>query len=777
MNIYRKLVLFFFFFFFFISIIYSQTIIKGKILDGENKPIEFANVSLHRDSLCVDKVISDSLGDFLLIAEKGNYNIKIHQFGKEIYNKEIELNDDKDLGNIIVDNSMVLKEVTIDGRKKLIEHKIDRMVFNVENSARAVGDAVEALRATPGLQVTEDAIKIVGSAGVTSVMIDGRIVNMSGEQLIGYVKSLQSSQIKSIEVISVPPSKYSAEGTSGLVNIVLKKQKSDTWSAGVSSSYKQTTVSLFTESANFNYKKNRVSISSNINYMVGKIRDEKYTTIKYPYGNFTSDANTDVKISFPSGRLGIDYEITPKWSVGTIYSMFYAKPNIKKINLSKDEINTYQTSKITGRTAEKNAYNFHTTLKTDSVGGKVDLDFDYFNFSGKDNQYFDIYKNKLFDSNNENNSYQDIDSYSVNLDVDHPTKFAKLNYGTRFSFTNINSKLYSDIKQVGFVQNDYFKYDENTQAFFASINKSFGNKFSAMFGLRLENTNFRTNSISTGEKKKSNYTKLFPTAYLQYKPNENNNFYANFMQRISRPNFSDLNPFRIYSSPFEYWQGNPELQPVGINRISLTYDYKGISQTSLQTEFVKKFSDILVFIENKSDIKAMPIEFMSGYILGILENYTYDEKSWLRIGIQGSFGYARFNSKVYPLTPKKEEGFMWAISIYPDFKINNNISTGFDLTYYSRNILTDFSINASKVELDLYFKIKFGSSWNLSMNAKDLLKSKIYNSSIRNNIEMNYIFYNDARSVTIGIDYKFGGKVKINERKNKNTEEANRMSN
>ena len=117
-----------------------------------------------------------------------------------------------------------IETVVITGKKKLIDRKVDRLIFNVENSIASQGvDATEALANTPLLKVDENrGISIVGKSGV-SVMVNDRMINLSGNELINYLRSLRSDNISKIEVITTPPSKYEAQGNSGLINIILKK--------------------------------------------------------------------------------------------------------------------------------------------------------------------------------------------------------------------------------------------------------------------------------------------------------------------------------------------------------------------------------------------------------------------------------------------------------------------------------------------------------------------------------------------------------------------------
>jgi hypothetical protein len=158
------------------------------------------------------------------------------------------------IGNIL---EKQIQEVEIQAKKKLVERKIDRLVFNVENSISAIGgDALDALKITPGLRVHNDKISMIGKSGM-SVMVDDKLIQLSGEDLINYLKTISSDNIKSIEVITTPPAKYDAEGNSGIVNIKLKKTKPNQWSASFKSSYIQSTYPKGSVGGNFNYKKNK----------------------------------------------------------------------------------------------------------------------------------------------------------------------------------------------------------------------------------------------------------------------------------------------------------------------------------------------------------------------------------------------------------------------------------------------------------------------------------------------------------------------------------------
>ena len=205
-------------------ILFSQVNIGGQIKDKDNKSIEFLEVQLqNKDSIIVKSELTDVDGKFKIIAEKGEYHLLIKQLGKILQKQKVSANQDIDIGVIqVVVNQQQLQKVLITSKKKLIDRKVDRLVFNVENSiSSAGGDAIDALKITPNIRVQNDKISMIGRSGM-GIMVDDKLIQLSGDDLINFLKTISSDNIKSIEVITTPPAKYSAEGNSGLVNIKLK---------------------------------------------------------------------------------------------------------------------------------------------------------------------------------------------------------------------------------------------------------------------------------------------------------------------------------------------------------------------------------------------------------------------------------------------------------------------------------------------------------------------------------------------------------------------------
>ena len=189
----------------------AQIKISGKVIDDKNNPVEFAEIiQFDKDSTAIKSGFTNEKGDFILETHSGSYKLQIRQLNKIFLSRTIELISNLDLGTIVVDNINQLESVTVIGKKKLIEKKNDRLVFNIENTISATGgDGLDALKITPGVKVQNDKVYIIGKGSV-SVMIDDRLIQLKEEDLGNYLKSISSDNIKSIEVITTPPAKYDA---------------------------------------------------------------------------------------------------------------------------------------------------------------------------------------------------------------------------------------------------------------------------------------------------------------------------------------------------------------------------------------------------------------------------------------------------------------------------------------------------------------------------------------------------------------------------------------
>ncbi len=777
--------------------------VSGMLADKTGKPYELAEIVLYKnDSVAVAVEFSDANGKFNIKVQEGDYALAIRQFGKIIYSRELVLNKDTDLGVINIESMQQLQEIIVQGKTKLIERKVDRLVFNVENSQSAAGgDAIDVLKVTPNINVQNDQISIIGKSTL-AVMINDRIMQLSGDDLINFLKTIPADNIKNIEVITTPPAKYDAEGNSGLINIKLKKTPDNSWNATVFGAYKQAAYGTGSTGGNFNYNKDKMAFVLSTNYTKGSYRGKEESSIYYPAKLWDSKGVAKYESDLWNGRAGVDYQFTKKWNMGVQYIGSFNKPDIEDdnetniIDANPGIPNGVITTK--GKNLRKrnlNTLNWHTNVDLDTLGRKISADFDYLNYIADNDAVFhsDTYNSAQAEVPNgrvaaNNLIHQKINNYSGQVNVEHPLQWMNLSYGTKLSFSKTrNDVAYFDI--TGSIplfdtsQSDQFEYKENTQALYASGNKKFGNnKWETQLGLRMENTRTEGYSIVLNEKVKKEYTQFFPTAYITYTPNEQHSFSLNYSKRINRPGFNALNPFKWYSSPYAYSEGNPYLQPSFSHNIEANYGYRDLLQTTL---FFSRDTDNSgqVVLLNESDYtqRVTRLNYFDSYSFGFQQVYIFKKFHWLESQnmVVGYFQHS--DSKIYPVTPRSNEGLGGSIGTSNNFILNKDktIRAGFDLQYQFPNRSGDLVYNYGITQLNVSARFSFlDKKLQLTIVGNNLLKAYDFNNkSNRNDIEAYYKGYYDTRYCRVSLLYKWGSsKVNVAERQVSNEEEKNRTN-
>lgn len=778
----------------------SQNTITGKIVGQTAEPIEFAEVVLQTlDSIAVKSELTNEEGIFTIRdVSNGTYKINIQYFSEYIHSQIIKVEGNLDLETIVTDASLTLGELVITGKKPLIERKVDRLVFNVENSVAATGgNGLDALKLAPRIKVQNDEISMIGKGSV-AVLINDRIVQMSGEDLSTYLKSLNAEDIKSIEVISNPPAKYSAEGNSGLVNIVLKKSKNDAWNASLRSIYQQATYAKGNVGGAFNMQKGKIQLNTAISYTNGSNAPQETNKIFYPNLTWDEVNNRRDFTDALSTRLGLEYKINDKLSTGFTYNYINSNPLIKEIDKTTltNPSNSVLDSLITtlGRNEYDktlNSLNYHLIYDIDTIGRKLSLDFDYFNYKNETNRIFNTQSffpnnqpipNSLEEARNFGN--QDIQNYSVNLDIEHPTDWVTYNYGARISFTETDNLFnYFDIIDNEEILNPNFSnqfiYKENTQALYLSAQKSFSEKWDTKIGLRYEFTQTEGFSQTLNQTNINDYSKLFPTVYLSYTPNDIHSFSINYGKRISRPSFNFLNPFRFVNNPYSYSEGNPFLQPAFTDNIEFEYAFKDNLITNIYYSYTDDdFEQVTIIDANTNVQQVIPLNFIVNKMFGITQTFIFKPTKWWDVNASADVYYRDTNSKI-PVTLQYLSGWSGEFNISNDFILNSNKTLLANLNYnYTTEGVDNLDYNSSANQLDIALKwLLLDKSLIISLYANDILSSNRFTyTSFSNGIENSFRNYYDERFFRIGVIYNFGKKFNINNRENKNQDEYNRTN-
>ncbi len=654
--------------------------ISGSILDEQQKPLEFCNVLLHqyKDSLFLEGTTSDSTGSFNFKNIKpGNYFIEIIYIGyKTDTLNNIQVTEDKDvaLATVMLNpDATVLGNVEIKSTRPVIERKADRLVYNVENSTKSSGEnSFDLLRSVPGVSITgNDQINVNGKSGV-QVMINGRVENLSGDQLVTFLKSIQSSNIKKIEVISNPSAKFDAEAKGGIINIQLKNNSRSGVNGSVYANYRQNKYAS-TEAGfnlNVNYKKLVVSMAYNYSYGKGYqdhifTRDFTFNDSIQQYDEKGKDVN---RFMGHFGNLQINYNINDKHTVGISSETFGFSDNhignsilkiydnIAKSNEFSDIQKTTNTTKASGVSP---TVNFHYIGNLDTSGTKLEFNYDFafFRFFTNSSLLTDDYdKQETFISNlynfTQNNPFI-VHLHTSNLNYYKPLKKGhSIETGFKFTWTKTgNDVQFKNWDGTQYIldagKSNKFEYIENINAIFGIWSKEWKKNWSTNLGLRIEQTNTNQYSVTLNSRTKKHYVDFFPSLFIQKTIKEKHSLNINFSRKIQRPNFEDLNPFEFYLSPYSIWTGNANLKPQLVNLTEITYTFKNTYSFFINHENLNNNSTHLVFQDDSTKIstyRASNFRVRNNLNIGLSINK--DLFKWWSISANATYTFFRYNSIV-----------------------------------------------------------------------------------------------------------------------------------
>lgn len=752
------------------SYFFAQSI-EGTVTDLQNKPAPETEVLIIKADTKFS-AITDENGMFKIpLKEDGNYILEIIRDGVKTNSENITVkgNSKKNIKLKEVPVEKKIEGVTLIARKKLFERKVDRLVFNVENSVASQGiDAVEALAKTPMVRATDDAISIAGKSNV-AVMINDRLLNLNGQELINYLKTIRSDDILKIEVITTPPAKYEAEGKSGLINIILKKNTNLGWNGSLqtSGSYYGGRPATSTRSGTtFNYQGDKLSVTGNLS-----IGDNYWENRSYNYLTGTTDNNywktnstSSNNYRYKGGGLKGEYKINDKNLVGINYNYSFSNPleqGESKANIfDKDGyLDVFSDYSNRNRRKVHNASAFYD-VKLDSSGSKLSLTANVMlnNFNAR-NLYNTITSDEVSTFANPISKYRiysgqaDLEKTFGKVKTEAGLKYTKIKNDSEFNFFNIEDDQYI----LNTKRTNTFFYNEQNYAAYASASFKINDKLDAKAGLRYEYTTLEGISMNDDSSAKIKYGKLFPTAYISYKPNENNAFSLNYSRRISRPYFGNLNPFKFYVSEFEYSTGNPYLLPSFSDNFEFGYVLNNNFNVTLYYNYNKDNWDRIQVVEGKSKYSIVK-NFYNQDQAGINISYNYNKLKWMESNIFVNGYYAK--TKSYdPTAVAAAAGYSANFNVDNNFFLNksktltlmlglwSNLPNRDGNTYYYANasVYTGMKLNLMEKKLLI----------NLYVN--DLLNTN-RNKGIEYypNYDVEYFNKGITRNIYLSVTYKFG---------------------
>ena len=635
----------------------AQTNLKGEIKDYNNEAAYGATVTVSSlpDSQQVATTTANSQGRFEFSNLRSNsYFIKISYQGMKPYQSPtIALKTNTVTLPVIFlqpVKAKELNEVVVKSSKPMIVQEADRTIINVEAMGSAATlSANEVLERTPGVTVDQNgSIQLNGRTGVM-VLIDGRSTYMSGNDLMIYLKSLPAQMLDKLELMTEPPAKYDAGGSS-VINIVLKKNRLYGLTGNVGSTQSMGYTWRSYNNLNLNYRQGKLNFFSGI----GISRDAN-RTVTLSTRTITEGANSQQYKSENTSlnknlngniRLGFDYDATKKTVIGGQF--FLQKSNREDEAVFNNIVNTQnQYGNNDGEfdwSSMSASFNF--IHKPGKQGSEWSGDISYQEFANNGARNFT--STNYTDTQVFNNTFY-TPANILTVKTDYKTSISKkttLEMGLKIGLVKNNNQADVAVKDgADFVadpsQSNHFVYDENINAAYLSMKHNFNSRTSMQMGLRAEDTNIEGNLAPNlavpGEKFSQKYTDLFPTFFLMRQLDSLGKHSLSFSygRRLNRPNYQMFNPFLNYIDDYSYSSGNPAFRPFYLHNLQLRYQNNKGLNVGVAVDFADGIGGHLNNREGDKFVRR-PYNLGKGYRIGLIVNYNKRlNKYWnMNIGAQ-----------------------------------------------------------------------------------------------------------------------------------------------
>jgi outer membrane receptor protein involved in Fe transport len=789
--------------------------ITGKILDENGRSVEGATVSLIcvTDSVIVKYEPAAADGGFHFeMIKAGAYHIRISSTGKLPYKSErIEIDAQHQMVRLPVivmhADTKALQEVMVISKKHFLEQKIDRTVVNVDAQISNAGTtALEVLEKSPGVNVSENgAISLHGKAGVT-IYIDDKPTYLSGSDLQNYLRSMPSSMLSQIELMTNPPAKYDAAGTGGIINIKTKKTKLTGFNLGMNLSLRQSRYTETNNSMDFNYRKDKINVFGTLAYTVRNsfndvdINRQYFYNAGQPSGAFRQNSYIRRQGDGYKATLGMDIFTSEQTTLGVLLTGLVRSPGNRNNSQGQLYNATYQAdSSIVSQNNEQGKFkngtanlNYKHTFKKD--GPEITANLDYLAFATDNNQ---VFLNQNYNAAGILSSADQLNGnlpaaihiYAAKVDYSQPVaKDWKLEAGAKSSYTSTDNQAdYVNIvggnATADYDKTNHFLYKEDINAGYLNLNKDF-KRLSIQAGLRLENTNSRGHQLGNVQKPDSafnrNYTSLFPTLYLLYKLDTlgDHQLKLTYGRRIERPYYQDLNPFISPLDKYTYYTGNPYLLPSYSKNYELGYIYKDRITVTLS------YMDIGNRVTETIDIRNgyyydRPGNIGNTKIYDLNVDAGFDPTSWFSLQLSGDVWQIRQNSDFYTGT-LANHSLSFSGQALLQFKLKKGWTLQTDGKYQGKQTDAQFLI-AARGRWNAAVSKVLSPKATLKFSISDLLYTNINKGTIGSLYQTSASFrtLTDSRAALLTLSMRFGKSV-AGQRKHNQTgagEENDRVKN
>lgn len=789
--------------------------ITGMVIDkSTNQPVEYATVTIYRakDSTMVTGGITDHQGRFSL--EKiayGVYNVKINFIGYTASVKRgIKLSQPSlDIGSVaLAPSSQVLEGVTVTGHQNEVQVNLDKKVYNIDKTMYGTGGtALDIMQSLPAVQVDFDGNVSMRGADVT-ILIDGRPSNLVS------LDQMPAVLIERVEVISNPSAKYDPEGVSGIINIILKKDVqrglngivnltagwNDKWMGNVALNYRKNKVNLFT---NYTLR----------SFHVGSYQDFwSQNTLANSSTFQQKNTSTISNMRMQNIQLGIDYFIDKR---NTISTSFTLEPR----NMRSRDTTSGFFNENSLHTYDYGRHSWNTS--TNKGGFEYDLNFKH-EFHREGAQLTAEVNVDRGNSKSEQGAieqYEKVTSASSSLDNLHPFNYQitnTTNDNTRSFFrtdlewpmaekgrieagyqisnnqSTLNyslSKSYSPslpAVHLPLYDND-FDYNQLVNALYFIYGRGIG-KFKLQGGVRAEQTHAHGVQKTQNTSFTKSYLDLFPSAFIKYDPNDEDEYGINYSRRINRPRINNLNPFKNLTDTLNITEGNPDLNPEYVNSFEVGYTKQRNKNSLALTSFYRKTTGVIAAVRTP----LSPIQSITTYVnlnssvsYGVEASCNVNLLKWWNLNASGSYFHLQLSeSGSNILNSSTRASNSWTLRATNNWYATKNLSFQLMCNYKSPVVSTGGSRYMGggggiqgKTRTVYYFDA--GARYNmlkdkisLSLRMSDIFNTNKYIQDGYGNSYTSYTkSWRQTPNIFLGFSYKINNYKRKPEKKEENEEE------
>lgn len=708
----------------------------GKVVDENKKPLPYATVQLtgmRFDSASrsmQEKIIAGQLaeenGDFSLenLPVRGQFTLKISYMGYENYEQKVAfdvkmpagnggggINNlaakvDKDLGNIMLKvSAQVLKEVTVTGEAAQVTLALDKKVYRVDKDGVAAGGTAEdAMKNIPSLNVDLDGNLTLRNAA-PQLFVDGRPTPLTLDQI-------PADAIESVEVITNPSAKYDASGGgAGIVNIVLKKERRIGYNGSVRSGLDMR--GRFNLGGDLNVREGKFNafLAANLNQRrsLSSGGTDRQNLFGAPLTNVYQANDSENKGYFGMLRGGIDWFINNRNTFTLSGSMNGGQ--FQSLDDQTIRTDTFLGSGISSGNSLRNTNNErnHCTYGAQALykylfpkEGKewtADVNYNHSTSEG-DGRFTTTYSdlNPPLEAHQRQTNNGSNDFFTAQTDFVNPlADNIKLELGARAAVRNFrsqNATFKEEVRVPGFADN--YKFNDQVYAAYGNFAHSFP-KWGYQVGLRAESSTYTGTLIDSDTSFNNDYPfSLFPSAFLTYKLNEEDNLQLSFTRRINRPNFFQLIPFPDFSDSLQISVGNPNLLPEFTNSLELSYQNVFAKGHNLLTSvYYKRSNDLITryqYLEfsslvNDSVVISTYANSNSSTAYGL--EFTLKNTFWQKVELTSNWNF--YNSVIDAQNIEsglKNEQFSWFVKENLNIRLPESFTVQFSASYQSRTAVT-----------------------------------------------------------------------------------------